>query len=378
MGLFRRRQSPPVATFGDSAPLDKALAAATAGRSATGLWRPPGPMTRADAMQLSVVNRARDLLCGVVGRAELVRWSTWGQPEGSEPRRLPAGWLDRPDPTRTRTAWTSAVLDDLFFHGFAACRVTVRGADGYPLALEHVRWVELTPPLGHPAWMGPNGPRTFPQPAREDFWTRTDPLSGKVLPFSALNMVTFESPVSPMLENTVALWLAARLDSAAARFSGTGMLPGYLAQTGGADLSQTELQELAAAWDVARENQVTPALNRYVSYTESEADPSRLQLVEGRTYQDAALARLANVPGYAVGATTPGEGMTYKTALTARFDLVDFGLSPFITALEQTLSGPDVTPTGTWVEADLSRFLRTTDLAGAPVTEGRTNAGQPA
>jgi hypothetical protein len=106
-------------------------------------------------------------------------------------------------------------------------------------------------------------------------------------------------------------------------------------------------------------------------------DPSRLQLVEGRAYQDAAIARVCNVPNYAVGVGVPNDSMTYKTAATARYDLLDFGLSPFVTCWESTLSGDDVVPHGTVVAMDLAGFLRTDVLSGLPVPAAPTPAPVP-
>ena len=83
---------------------------------------------------------------------------------------------------------------------------------------------------------------------------------------------------------------------------------------------------------------------------------------------------MCNVPNFSVGVAVPGDSMTYKTAETARLDLVDFTLAPFIGCIEQTLSGPEVTPRGTRVVFDLEPFLRSRELAAArrpgPVTEG--------
>ena len=68
-----------------------------------------------------------------------------------------------------------------------------------------------------------------------------------------------------------------------------------------------------------------------------------MQLVEGRTYQALELSRLANIPEYLTGAPA-GTGMTYLNAEQAKADLIDFGAAPLIACIEQTLSGPNVTP----------------------------------
>jgi phage portal protein BeeE len=93
-----------------------------------------------------------------------------------------------------------------------------------------------------------------------------------------------------------------------------------------------------------------------------------MQLVEGRTYQALELARLANIPPYLVGAPA-GTGMTYQNAEQARSDLIDYGALPYIGCIEQTLSGPNVTPAGTSIRLETNAWLRspfTGDPAGAP------------
>jgi hypothetical protein len=50
--------------------------------------------------------------------------------------------------------------------------------------------------------------------------------------------------------------------------------------------------------------------------------------------------------------------MTYQNALQAKSDLIDFGAAPIIGCIEQTLSGPKVTPRGQVVRLDQNAWLR--------------------
>jgi hypothetical protein len=104
-----------------------------------------------------------------------------------------------------------------------------------------------------------------------------------------------------------------------------------------------------------------------------------MQLVEGRTYQDAALARVMNVPAFLVGAVTPGDSMTYKSAQQSRWDLLSFGVAPYMTCLSSTLSMPNVTPRGTTVTLDPTPFLVTTELAAVDASSAAalTPSGAP-
>jgi len=104
-----------------------------------------------------------------------------------------------------------------------------------------------------------------------------------------------------------------------------------------------------------------------VQWHESSIDPNKLQLTTARQYQSLELARLTNVPPYLVGAPT-GTGMTYQNAVQARGDLIDFGAMPYITAIEDTLSGPNVLPQGRFVLLDVEAWTRTAAAVDATTT----------
>ena len=364
------------------------IADAVAGREALADAATIQPITREMALQLSVVNRGRDLICGVLADMPFYRTSTFGLSPGSPPRDMGPGWLEYPDPTRTRQSWTAAVVDDLLFHGWAACHVTARDPQGFPSALVHLPWVELQPPPGHRslARRTPTGALSNGGSLRADYWQWTPGPGSPGTPGDArhlfdLNVVCFEAPLTGVLDAALPLWIALRLDRAAARFASSTVPMGWLEQVPGtAPQSAGDLVALARSFADAREGNAIAALNEAVHYRESTMDPSRMQLVEARTYQDAALARVCNVPAFLVGAVTPGDSMTYKSAQQSRWDLLSFGVGPYLTCLEETLSLPTVTPRGTRVHLDPSPFLATAELAAvdASASAAVTPNGAPA
>ena len=333
------------------------IAEAVAARDGLVDTLPTTPIARELALNLSIINRGRDLICGVLGDMPFERTSTFG----GEVRDLGAGWLEHPDPTRTRQAWTADVVDDLIFYGWAACLITARDPQGYPTALVHLPWVELTAPAGHRSRNRARYPAQLAAArgtGRADYWEWGDRA------LFDLNVVVFESPLTGVLGYPTPLLIALRLDRAAARFAASTVPIGWLEQVpGSAALSAAEWTTLARAFADAREGNAIAALNEAVRYHESTLDPSRMQLVEARTYQDAALARVMNVPAFLVGAVTPGDSMTYKSAQQSRWDLLTFGVAPYMTCLAETLSMPNVTPRGTTVTLDPTPFLRTAELA---------------
>jgi len=323
--------------------LDLLLARATAARASMTVT------TREQAMRLSVVNRGRDITCGVLSTMAFTR-------TGRDGTDLGPGWLSAPDPNHTVGWIVSKLVDDLFFQGFAYWRVTVRDAGDYrPVAVE---WMPYTETFAVPDGTG------------LVWWRRGHDQAGPVanapvaeifVPWS--DVIVFESPIDPVLNATTALSIAAALDDAASRFAGNELAAGWLAQTDGDDLSDDEAAAKVALWQALRRDHVIGYVSTGLEYHESAINPSAMQLVEARSYQDAALARIVNLPAFAVGVGVPHDSMTYKTAATARFDVVDFGLAPIIGCITQTLSGDRVTAHGTTVGMEVDTFLRVDELA---------------
>lgn len=307
--------------------------------------------TRNAAIRLSVVNRARDLICGTVSLLPLVRV----RDRGGVVEELGAGWLANPDPTRTLGAFTAGVTEDLFFyadpgHAGAYCRVTARDTNRQVVAVEHMPYLEVVEA------------DTIDHDTGGVWWRHADDAEMHV---AEDDVIRFESPLTGILRGGCdVLTIAARLDSAARRFAGWRAAVTHLRQTGGEPLTADEMLEQLQQFLAMRELYEMAYLNESVELGESTMDPARMQLVEGRSYQDVALARICNVPAFTVNAAVPGDSMTYKTALTARYDLVDFGIAPYLTCWEQTLTLRAM-PAGTSVRFDLEPFLRSAQLAGA-------------
>ena len=304
---------------------------------------------RSAAMSLPTISRCRDLIVSAVAALPFTFWSIdrTAVPEVATQIIAPT-WADRPDPDRTRQwvlAWT---VDDLMFYERAYWLVTRRGADSFPSAFRR-----LEPGTVH---VGTDGTVTV------DGNGTTDPR----------DLVVFESPLEGLLSNGYrAISIALQLDGAADRFAANEIPAGVLEeQDGGEDMSAEDLTDLAESFTAARSVNAVAALNKYIRYREIPVNANDLQLVEGRTYQALELARLGNVPPYLVGAPA-GTGMTYLNGQQAKADLIDFGAAPLIGCIEQTLSGPNVTPRGQAVRLDQDAWLRnpfTTVEAPAPPT----------
>jgi hypothetical protein len=318
-----------------------------------------GVWDRTAAVSLPTIKRARDLICTAVGALPITAWSIdFNRVPAVEQQTAPAGWMQRPDPNVTRQyllAWTA---DDLMFYGLSHWVITGRYADSYPSSF------------------------TRALPGDVQFDERTDRVTVRGHEVDPADIVEFLSPVDSLLSvGFRPISIALQLDDAAERFAGTEVPAGWLAEREGSeDQSSDELAAQARLWTQARRENTTAALNKYFDYHEASYDASKMQLVEGRTYQALELARLGNVPPYLVGAPA-GTGMTYLNGEQARQDLIDFGALPYIGCIEQTLSGPNVTPRGSFVRLDLDAWLRnpfTTTAGTAPKAEPSPNDMQTA
>jgi len=338
--------TPPAPGSGIAAQLEAARAARVA----------PLVQTREQAIRNSVVNRSRDIVCGVLSSLPI----TVIRDRVGAAAEVDPGWLAAPDSEHSRGWFVSWVTDDLFFFGKAAARVTVRDETDRPVAVQWMPFEQLEAETdGGLIWRR----GWYPDP----FMAQTG------LPDVELDrrdVILWESSLLGVLNGGgVALTTAAQLDQSANRFAGAELAAGWLKQTGGEPTSPADAVTLADTWAIARLTNAIGFLNETLDYRESEMDPSRLQLVEGRSYQDAQTARICNMPNWSVGVALAGDGLTYKTALTARLDLLDFGLQPFVECWSQTLSSDRVTPHGTTVAFDLEPFLRTATLRPVAAAE---------
>ena len=326
---------------------------------------------RQQAMQIPTISRARDLICGMVGCLSIHQYAEmWtDQDEDYEEVYLPDDvWFKQPDPNVTRNFMLSWTVDDLMFYGRAFWVVTQRNAAGFPSAFTWIPAADVTTwDQAGPQWWGPSSQIYF-----------------QGIQLQTRDVVQFLSPIPALLfTGSRAINTATRLDNAAERFSTMEVPAGYLKQTGGEPMSGQELADLAAAWSEARLTSSVAALNEYVEWRESNIDPSKLELVNARTYQALELARVANIPPYLVGAPT-GSGMTYQNAQQARQDLYLFGAKPYIDCIEQTLSLPSITPRGRYIELDVDSYLYENDVSApqptlpAPAGSGTSvSPGQP-
>lgn len=290
------------------------------------------PLTRAEAMSVPAVARARRLIATSVARLPLVATDT---PTGNRVTSPPR-WLDRTDgpiPAYHRMLWT---VDDLLFYGWSLWTVqrgttgTVRRADRVPV----------------------------------DRWTfDTD---GTVLvdddPLPADRAVLIPGVDDGLLaDGARAIRHGSHLIAAAERAAETPTANLELHQTNDAPMKDDEIKALVETWAAARRGR-----NGGVAYTNNaievrehgSVDPHLL--VEGRNAAAVDIARAAGIPAAMLDAAAEASSMTYQTVAGRNRELIAYGLAPFMAAVSSRLSLDDMTPRGTRLRFDTDDFTAET------------------
>ena len=305
---------------------------------------------RNQAVSVPTINRANSLFKSVIGSMPLRMYNeVWDANEESMTKVYlePRSWLRRPDPTVSYQFLMSWTLDDLFFFGRAFWYITSRTADGYPATFTRL-------PAGSITTTDQSGPVWF-APSTQVYFQ-----GGEIDP---ANLVQFLSPEQGLVYSAPgAIETALKLEAARNRNASSSIPAGILRQTENSEpLSASELSDLAAQFNLARASNQTAALNQYLTYTETNATPDKMLLIEASQYQSLEMSRLANVPPYLVGVATGA--YSYQSSQQARADLYLFGVKLYADAIAGALSMDNVLPRGTSVCFDAHEYLEENFMA---------------
>ena len=305
--------------------------------------------TRALAMSVPSVARARNIICGTIGSLPL---TTFNRITGQyvDPHRV----INQPDPRVAGFVIYNWLAEDIWMYGA-----------GYGIVLD--------------MYAATDG-------GRVRAWTRVSPervtvdtdflnteitgykVDGKAVPLQGVgSIIRFDGPDEGLLHRagkTIAA--AVYLENAAVNYA-KEPAPTMVLKSNGTNLTAERISALLSAWKTARQSRSTAFLNADVDLKEFGFDPKSLQLAEGRQYVALELSRACGIPAYFLSAEQTS--MTYSNAVTERRSLVDFSLRPILKAIEERLSLPDFTPNPVMVRFALDDFLRGNALERAQVYE---------
>ena len=301
--------------------------------------------TRAQAMAVPTIARARGILCSTVASLPMEQYSKLN---GSH---LPTpAVINQPDPRVPGSAIYAWIAEDLLFHGVAYGQVMEQYGD-----TGRVRaWTRIAP---NRVTQKLNDLQT------EIVGYQVD---GSVVPNQGVgSLVVFYGLDEGILNRAGRTIRAAHALEQAAETFAKEPVPLQVLKSNGTNLPAERIAKLLEAWRAARTNKSTAFLNADVELQALGIDPAKLQLNEARQYVALELARACNLPAYFVSAETTS--MTYSNTTSERRGLIDFSLRPILSSIEQRLSMPDFVPSTTEIRFSLDDFLRGNALERAQV-----------
>jgi HK97 family phage portal protein len=274
------------------------------------------------ALQVASVARCRNLIAGVIASIDLALYKkSTGEKLGSPV------WLEQPDIRQPRSVTISATVDSLIFYSVAYWRVTSLYADdGRPSGFEWVANNRVT--------------YTTDQYGTEvkDYF-----VDGNLVPMAGIgSLVTFQSLIPGVLQ-TASTTIRAALDvQKASAVSAATPMPTGILKNNGADLPESQVQGLLAAFKSARQNRSTAYLTSTLDYVPTSFSPKDMGYTEMSQYLSTEIARSMNVPAYLISSDM-NNSMTYQNILDGRKEFVAYSLQPYISAIEDRLSMNDIT-----------------------------------
>ena len=318
-------------------------------------WTMDNPMvTRAMAMSVPAVARARNIMCGTVGRLPLERYSAaTGQHLSSMPLYY------QPDTASPRSTTYTWIADSLFFYGVAYVQLLeVYAEDGRP---SRMRWIDPQ--------------RVTPQYNQNQTMVIGYQLDGMAMPTSGVGSIVQFTGTDEGLLNRAGrtVQTAIELENAAWRAAREPMPTSILSSTG-LDLPGSKVTEALNAWREARRLRATAYLPSGLKLDTVGFDPKSQQLVEARQFITAEIARAVNLPAWYLNAETAS--MTYSNTEQERRTLIDFSVTPMLLKpIEDRLSMADMAPRGVQVRFDLEEFLRGNAMERIDITLKMLDAG---
>jgi HK97 family phage portal protein len=305
--------------------------------------------TRALAMSVPSVARARNIICGTIGSLPL---TTFNRITGEyvDPHRV----INQPDPRVAGFVIYCWLAEDIWLYGA-----------GYGQVLE---MYSATDGGRVRAWTRVSPDRVT---VDTDFLNTTIngyKVDGKSVPMQGVgSIIRFDGPDEGLLHRagkTIAA--AVYLENAAVNYA-KEPAPTMVLKSNGTNLTAERISSLLTAWKSARQSRSTAFLNADVDLKEFGFDPKSMQLAEARQYVALELARACGIPAYFLSAEQTS--MTYSNAVNERRSLVDFSLRPILKAIEERLSLSDFLPNPVMARFSLDDFLRGNPLERAQVYE---------
>ena len=307
-------------------------------------------VTRAEALAVPSIKKARDLIAGITGTTEFHLYRKSNGEELGSPV-----WLEQPDRNQPRQVTMAYTADALFFYGVAYWEVTEQYNDG----------------TGRPSRFAfVANDRVTPRYNLHNTLVIGYTVDGQVRPMDGVgSLITFQA-LSDGILNTGGRTIRAALDAqyAASVAAKTPIQSGYIKNTG-ADLPEDQIVGLLSKWKSARLQNNVGYLNSALDFKTTSFSPKEMGYNEMLQFLATEIARLTNIPAYMLSADM-NNSLTYANVIDERRQFVDMSLRPYIEAIEGRLSMNDITNSQNYVRAGLDDgFLRSDALTRLAIIE---------
>lgn len=332
-GLAAAPAAPPVqARFSAVLPVDQLL---------LHLEQRMGRIDRPAALSVPAVLRGRNMICSI-STLPLEAVDT-----ANRPQQVPL--LDQFDPDVPNVVHLAQTLEDLVFESVSWWRVVGFDATGMPSRVQRYApdQVSFQPPDDYQRGHLPSG-----LPTEGVVY-----MEGKAVPFA--EVIRFDSPNPALLgPGAKPIRRALALDEAAEIYAKTPRRRGYFTPTEGADPAEDDvIEEILGEWadaSVKRVDGYVPAALTYNAIQDST--PAELQLVQMQKQAGLDLANALGIDPEDLGISTTSR--VYQNATDRRQDRINDVLAPYMKAITDRLSMPDVTLPGRKVRFNLDDYLR--------------------
>lgn len=305
-------------------------------------------ISRADALAVPAIKRARDLICGEIGQFPMVLIS----PDGK-----PTDWnlLSQPEAGVARSVTMTRTVEDLLLSERSWWKTTHVGWHGKPAEVVRLDAETITV---QPQYV------TYPE--------------GSALVWPDVpGLIRIDSPNGGLLTASTAIRAYIALSRIAMRAVDGSPPVDWFTPAENADpivgipegdedqddADDRAVREMLEGWRAARQQRTTAYIPGALKYNRDGFNPEQLQMSQAREEAVKEIARLTGIDAEELSVSTTSR--TYFNAQDRRRQRIESVLGPYMTAVEGRLSMEDVTPRGYRVVFDTSSFLRLDDLAAA-------------
>ena len=298
--------------------------------------------TRAEAMQVPAVARARSIICGTAASLPLHAYN-----KSTNAEIYGRTILEQPDPALPTAVVMSWTFDDLLFHDVAYWQVlSVSPEDGRPT---HARRID--PSRVNYNTEGVTGV------VIDGFW-----VDGIQVPMSGVgSLIVFYGLGTGGILSRAGRTIKTALDleKAVSRMAEEPN-PAMYIKNSGVDLPAAQVSSLLANWKAARAQRSTAYLSGNLEVETFGFDATQMELSANRMNTATEIARLMNIPAWYLNAESTSS--TYSNTLQERRSLIDLSLMPYLIAVEGRLSMDDITPITQRVKFEIEEYLRGTPM----------------